>query len=133
MSTETIKHANLASFTCLKAFAFDERNERKDAHDLVYCIEYSHGGIETAAEAFRGEVVGKHGAVVRNALDVLRRRFAEDAQTEGYRKDGPVAVAKFELGDGEQHNSQCDARILRQRAVTQLIDSFLKKIHASSE
>ena len=131
VSTETIKHANLVSFTCLKAFAFDERNERKDAHDLVYCIEYSHGGIETAAEPFRRELAGKHGATIRNALDVLRRRFTEDAQTEGYRKDGPVAVAKFELGDGDQENSQREARILRQRAVTQLIDSLLKKIHAS--
>jgi hypothetical protein len=27
----------LVSSTCLKAFAFDQRFERKDAHDLVYC------------------------------------------------------------------------------------------------
>lgn len=34
------KHANLVSFTCLKSFAFDQRFERKDAHDLIYCIEH---------------------------------------------------------------------------------------------
>jgi hypothetical protein len=34
-ATERVKHANLVSFTCLKAFAFDDRFERKDAHDLV--------------------------------------------------------------------------------------------------
>jgi hypothetical protein len=35
VATEKIKHANLVSFTCLKSFAFDQRFERKDAHDLV--------------------------------------------------------------------------------------------------
>jgi hypothetical protein len=41
IATERVKHANLVSFTCLKAFAFDQRFERKDAHDLVYCIEHA--------------------------------------------------------------------------------------------
>jgi hypothetical protein len=40
VATEKVRHANLLSFTCLKAFAFDQRNERKDAHDLAYCIEH---------------------------------------------------------------------------------------------
>jgi hypothetical protein len=53
VATEKVKHANLLSFTCLKAFAFDQRNERKDAHDLVYCIEHSPEGPDAAAEAFR--------------------------------------------------------------------------------
>jgi hypothetical protein len=30
----------LVSFTSLKAFAF-QRFERKDAHDLIYCIEHA--------------------------------------------------------------------------------------------
>ena len=38
VATVKIKHANLVSFTCLKSFAFDQRFERKDAHDLVCCI-----------------------------------------------------------------------------------------------
>lgn len=42
--TEHIKHANLVSFTCLKSFAFDQRFERKDAHDLIYCIEHATEG-----------------------------------------------------------------------------------------
>lgn len=33
---EKIKHANIVSVTCLKSFAFDQRFERKDAHDLIY-------------------------------------------------------------------------------------------------
>lgn len=66
-------------------------------------------------------------------LQLLANTEAYLTQTEGYRKDGPVAVAKFELGDDDQDNSRREARILRQRAVTQLIDSLLNKIHASSE
>jgi hypothetical protein len=34
----------------LKAFAFDDRFERKDAHYLLYYIEHAAGGIDAAAE-----------------------------------------------------------------------------------
>ena len=102
IATETIKHANLVSFTCLKSFAFDQRFERKDAHDLIYCIEHAPEGREAVAEIFRAELRGKHGAVVQAALAILRSRFTQDEKTEGYRKDGPVSVAKFEIGEGEE-------------------------------
>lgn len=36
IATETIRYADLVSFTCLKAFAVDQRGARKDAHDLIY-------------------------------------------------------------------------------------------------
>lgn len=55
VATEKIKHANLVSFTCLKSFAFDQRFERKDAHDLIYCIEHAPDGMDAVAEAFRKE------------------------------------------------------------------------------
>src|SRR5208282_1215769 len=86
-----VKHANLVSFTCLKSFAFDDRNERKDAHDLIYCIEHAPEGPDAVSEAFRRERDGKHGAVIRASLEILRKRFAQDKTTEGYRKDGPVS------------------------------------------
>jgi hypothetical protein len=41
VATETIKHANIVSFTCLKAISYNDRQERKDAHDLVYCLDTS--------------------------------------------------------------------------------------------
>lgn len=127
IATEKIKHANLVSFTCLKAFAFDQRFERKDAHDLIYCIEHAPGGIEVAAEAFRIELQGKHGAVIAESLAILRSRFAQDANTEGYRKDGPVAVAKFELGESDDADLR-EARSLRQREVSDLIDQLFARL-----
>ena len=53
-AVELVRHADLVSFTCLKAFAFDQRFERKDAHDLVYCIEHAEEGLDGAARMFRG-------------------------------------------------------------------------------
>ncbi|MBN8455441.1 antitoxin [Accumulibacter sp.] len=127
VATEQVRHANLLSFTCLKALAFDQRNERKDAHDLVYCIEHAPGGADVAAEALRKELEGKHADVVRASLAILRTRFVSDDKTEGHRKDGPVSVAKFELGEGDNEGRR-DARVLRQREVSDLIERLLRQI-----
>lgn len=123
-ATETIRYADLVSFTCLKAFAYNQRNERKDAHDLVYCLEHQKGGIAAAHEKFRAAVSGKHGAVIAKALTILETRFVGNTQTEGYLRDGPVSVAQFELGDDTDAEAR-DARILRQRTVSDLIQMFL--------
>lgn len=127
VATEKIKHANLVSFTCLKSFAFDQRFERKDAHDLVYCIEHAPEGVDAVAEAFRNERSGKHGAVVKEVLAILRKRFVDDAKTEGYRKDGPVSVAKFELGEGNELERR-EARALRQRQASDVIAQLLRRV-----
>lgn len=127
VATEKIKHANLVSFTCLKSFAFDQRFERKDAHDLIYCLEHAPGGLEAVAASFRQERVGKHGAVVDTSLAILRSRFAGDEKTEGYRKDGPISVAKFEQGDGDEADLR-EARALRQRQACDLIEQLLARI-----
>lgn len=124
---ERVKHADLVSFTCLKAFAFDQRFERKDAHDLIYCIEHAPEGLDAVAEAFRRERGGKHGAVIQAALAILRKRFAQDDTGEGYRKDGPVSVARFELGDGDEPE-QREARLLRQRQASDTVDQLVAQI-----
>lgn len=55
-----------------------------------------------AATEFLLELNGKHGEVIRRALDILQKRFAHEATVAGYRKDGPVAVAKFEHGEDDE-------------------------------
>ena len=124
VATEHIKHANLVSFTCLKAFAFDDRGERKDAHDLIYCIEYAPDGPDGVAEMFRQALAGKHGAVIEDALAILRKRFAQADRIEGYRKDGPVAVARFEIDE----DADPDHRVLRQREASDVIEQLLARI-----
>ena len=127
VATETIKYADLVSFTCLKALAFDQRNERKDAHDLVYCIVHATGGLVEVVEIFRMAREEKHSAVIDESLSILKNRFADDDETEGYRKDGPVSVAKFELGEGNDQQLR-ESRALRQRSVSNLIDQLLKEL-----
>lgn len=127
IATEKIKHANLISFTCLKAFALDQRGERKDAHDLVYCIEHAPEGTDAVAAAFRNERSGKHSQVIEDTLAILRTRFVSDEKIEGYRKDGPVFVAKFEVGESDEPE-QREARALRQRQASDAIEQLLVRI-----
>jgi len=127
VATERVKHADIVSFTCLKAFALDERYARKDAHDLVYCIEHAPRGLDMVVAAFGHALAGKHADVIREALNILLKHFADDAKTEGYRKDGPVAVARFELGDADG-TEQREARILRQRQASDVIGRLLEGV-----
>lgn len=126
VAEEEVRHADIVSFTCLKAYALDDRYEPKDAHDLVYCIENAEGGIHAAAAKFREARQGKHAKVIDEVLGILAKRFISDGSTEGYRKDGPVAVAKFEIeGDGEDIR---ETRIRRQREASDVVAQLVKAI-----
>ncbi len=123
--SERVRHTDLLGFTCLKALAVDQRFERKDAYDLIYCIEHANGGLNALSEPIRKAREGKHGTAVEAALQILRKHFVSDGETEGYKKDGPVAVSKFERGEGvDQH----EARIRRQRGVADLVEDLLAKV-----
>jgi hypothetical protein len=125
IATEKIRYASIVSFTCLKAYALDDRHEYKDAHDLVYCIEHGDGGLEAAAEALRAARTGKYAEVIEEVLVILQKRFADDDENDGYLKDGPVAVAKFELGEDDELR---EARTLRQRQAGDMIMRLLEAI-----
>ncbi len=124
-ATETVQYANLVSFTCLKAFAFDQRAEQKDAHDLVYCLEHAEGGMDAAVAEFQAALNTKHAEVIRSALTILARRFCDDNRGEGYRKDGPVAVARFEGGDDGGDDGARDRRLLRQRQASDVVSRLI--------
>ena len=125
IATETIRYADIVAFTGLKAYALDQRHEFKDAHDLVYCIANADGGVDAVAGAFQSARTGEHAGIIAEVLGILRKHFADDAGVEGYLKDGPVAVAKFEVGEDPELR---EARILRQRAVSELIMRFLAAV-----
>jgi hypothetical protein len=128
-ATETIRHADIVSFSCLKAKAYDDRQERKDAHDLIYCLEHVPQSSEVVAGMFRNALRGKHADVISHSLELLRSRFATDENAEGYTKDGPVAVAKFELGE---YDDSREARILRQREAADAVETLLRSIAEES-
>lgn len=125
-TTETISYADIVSFTCLKAFAFDHRGERKDAHDLIFCLENTEGGIEKTAEAFTSALKGKHAGAIQTAIDILKKRFCDDEKTEGHEKDGPTSLANFEIEGNEPEDRE--ARSLRRRQASDLVMSLVKAI-----
>ena len=108
-----MRHADIVAFTCLKAIAFDQRAERKDAHDLIYCLMH-YEPQDGLHRLFQPALQGKHGEAVAKALEILRRKFASQDDLEGYRKDGPTAVALFEQGEDPASREQ---RIVRQRSA----------------
>lgn len=126
-ATEIVRYADIVSFTCLKAFAFDHRAEPKDAHDLVYCIEHYEGGVDALRATFRAAMEGQHEAVIHDALAKLRVRFVDPNPDESHLRDGPTAVSRFENDDAEADEDE-DARnrrILRQRRAADVMRSFL--------
>ena len=126
LATEVVRYANIVSFTCLKAFAFDHRNARKDAHDLVYCLEHYPGGLDSAISTFKDALAGSHAEAVQEALAKLKTRFVHDDPDQSYRRDGAVAVARFEDNDADVDDNEeiRDLRILRQRQVAELMGQF---------
>ena len=127
VTIEEVKHADLVSFICLKALAFDHRHERKDAYDLIYCMRYAPDGLNALSASFVLALDSKHGAVIQESLDILKKRFSGDGSTEGYRKDGPVAFAKFEPEEGDALESR-EVRLLRQRDASEIVEQFLAGI-----
>ena len=89
--------------------------------------EISHNLVQEETLVLRQALEGGHGAVIRDCLSILGNRFAGDDEVEGYRKDGPIAVARFELGENDA-GDQREARILRQREVSSVIEELLVKI-----
>ncbi len=131
-ATEVIPYANIVSFTCLKTFAYDHRREGKDAHDLVYCLEHGEGAGNGAVSRFKDAMGGKHAEVIGAALAILSRRFCDPNPEEGYLREGPVAVAQFEIeGAGDDADIR-EQRALRQRAVNDVISKLLADLGISA-
>jgi hypothetical protein len=124
--SQEIRHANIVAHTCLKIFAYADRREGKDAHDLVYCLENSEEGLDKIAEQFRAALAGTHADAVQEALTKLRGRFASDDKVAGEEKDGPIAVSNFEIEDGE--DGARERRVLRRREAVTVIEALLKAI-----
>lgn len=104
--TRTIPVCGPAAFVLLKALAFGDRAEPKDAFDLVYVIRHTQGRGSTIADRLAEHHV-RHDAVVVRALQLLARDFGtvEDL--------GPLRAASFDAPEGadreERDNAAADA------------------------
>jgi hypothetical protein len=130
-ATETIRYANIVSFICLKAFAYDDRRERKDAHDILYCLENYEGGVDAVLDHFALSLATAHEPVIRKALGLLAQRFCDrKAPDESYLMDGPVAVARFEEDGADRSDDEAtrNRRIVRQRRAADIVSGLVQKL-----
>jgi hypothetical protein len=77
------------AYVVLKALAFDNRGENKDAYDLFYVIRNYGAGVDNVAAKLHPLL---DDAEAQKAIDILRRDFADP---EGV---GPMRVADFVTG-----------------------------------
>lgn len=94
----TIPVCGPAAFIVLKALAFANRGENKDAYDLIYVLRRWPGGINGVADRL-AEHASEHTGVVGDALGKLVNDFGEVQQV------GPQRVAAFEGVDGEPRDA----------------------------
>lgn len=92
-----------AAFVVLKALAFSDRGEPKDAFDLTYVLRHAPGGSPAVAERLRGHG-SEHPEIVAKAIQVLERDFAAADSI------GPRRAAEFEHLDAtDQDAAAADA------------------------
>lgn len=114
---QTLRVVGVATFIVLKARAFEDRKEEKDAYDLVYCLE--HAGPDAAAAAFGSlRAQQEDPYLFTEAEATLRRHFASDAAGEGYTRSGSRAYARFYGDTG-------DTATRRQREASGVVEAFL--------
>lgn len=126
ISKENVRVAGLSAFLILKALTFDDRNEEKDSYDIIYVLSNYDGGPEAAARLFSermSRVSEEDKSLFQRAIDILRRRYADEEGIQGYRKDGPTAYARFLSDPG---NPDQDAR--NKRAAAAVIKIFLENL-----
>jgi hypothetical protein len=92
--TRTIPVCGPATFVVLKALAFSDRGEPKDAYDLIYVLRRWPAGVKDIAVRLAAHAAD-HGEVVARALQALTNDFA------GPDSIGPLRAAQFDGESGE--------------------------------
>jgi hypothetical protein len=134
--TEIVRFADAVAFLTLKTMAFDERNEPKDAADLIHVMRYWEATEQLAALFARRLLDSAYSAALKDVLRRLEKRFCDDEKVEGWRKDGPAKFATF-----HQIGTPGDDDFVRaQRVVSGLVTYFIELVrsdpadqHRSSE
>ncbi len=102
-ATRALNVCGPGAFVALKALAFGDRAEPKDAYDLTYVIRETQGAGNTIGAKLAEHAV-KHPAVVEKAMKLLRRDFSSPDAV------GPMRAAEFEHASPEDRtNATADA------------------------
>lgn len=102
-ATETVRVANMVPFIMLKALAYEDRVEEKDAYDLISCLMHYGGGPEGVAAQFRDRLAQWPDEPLRvRAVEMVRARFASDPIPSSASKVGPTNSARFLADPGRR-------------------------------
>lgn len=110
-ATVTVRVAGIVAFLVLKAIAYEERFEEKDAYDIIYCLLLYPGGsagVAAAFHAYQGQYPDD--AFVPRALSILRACFASEDAISGTDKDGCRSYARFLTDPGRPQKVALDRR-----------------------
>ncbi|MCA9775124.1 MAG: hypothetical protein KC800_00345 [Candidatus Eremiobacteraeota bacterium] len=89
-----VRIVGLVAYVVLKALAFKERGESKDAYDLIYVL--MRAGPEKLGQAFGGKMSDNpNEPLYPEAVTVLKDSFLDDEEVPGVEKEGPVQYARF--------------------------------------
>ncbi|NEJ26346.1 antitoxin, partial [Rhizobium leguminosarum] len=91
------------------------------AHDLVYCLEHGEGGLAGAIAKFQEALKGNDREVIERALTLLLQTKATCAKATLPWRSSKLKV----LPDDTEIR---EARILRQRAVNDIMLEFLSAL-----
>lgn len=118
---EQIRYADIVAFVALKAIAFENRGERKDAADLLHVLVH-YQDPDAIAEIFATRIAsGDHAAALQAGLTALVKCFCSDKTTPGWKKDGPGSYTAF-------HDMRGDDAVREQRKMHSLVEHIVRSI-----
>lgn len=114
----TVPVCGAAAFVVLKALAFADRGEPKDAYDLVYVVRHTPGRGRAIAERLAGHAE-RDDVIVGRALSLLARDFnAPDGL-------GPARAARFSVAEPAPRDELDDAAADAHGFVDDLLTSWM--------
>ena len=115
---------DVGPFLALKLRAFCDRQQPKDAFDILYTLLHYDGGTGAAIAAFAEEVrVGNPACT--DALRTLKEHFATETSP------GPVKASDFVLGQAAPSESN-DVRFVRTTLRQDMVDAAAQLLKAAS-
>lgn len=121
VTIETVHYADVPAFIILKALAFHNRAEKKDAGDLIHVMRYAEDVIGKFVERAHS---GLHADAIKACRIALMERFCDTATTEGYLLIGSQSYAQFMLGNGADDDDLIGAA----RYASGLVTDFLNQL-----
>ncbi len=119
----TARVCEVGPFLALKLRAFCNRQQPKDAFDILYTLLHYDGGTAAASASFADEVrVGNPACT--DALRTLREHFGAETSP------GPVKASHFVLGQAAPGESD-DTRFLRATLRQNMVDAAAQLLKAA--